>query len=265
MSLQNSFSPAIRLAVLVVCFAISTGQAVADAFDCGELRNYSDIGPWDYADPSSSASTGSDPMGRIKRVENVHFNPEMKILNTKRYSIEKLTAEIHYTLRAFPNHPEALVAISRLERMVGGKLSQKSATVFTPKISAYCFFDRAIRFRPEDMAVRFSYAIHLHQSRKYKEALEQYKMAETQYVENRFFHYNFGLLYADMKNWGKAVEYAQRAYSSGVTFPALRQKIEKAGFTIKVPIAKPAFSSDQKNVEVDSQSTSPASGEADTK
>lgn len=224
--------PAMRNVILIAMTAASMGTAVADVADCGELRNFGDIGPWDYADPSSSARTGEDPMGRIKRVENVHFNPEMKMLNTKRFSIERLTGEIHYTLRVFPNHPEALVAISRLERMAGGKLPQRSATVFTPKISAYCFFDRAIRFRPEDKAVRYSYAIHLHQNRKFQEALEQYRLAESQYEDDRIFQYNIGLLYADVKNWEKAAEHAQRAYSSGVTFAALRQRLEKAGYTI---------------------------------
>lgn len=223
---------ALRLTLLLACVVIPNGQAFADVADCGELKNYGGIGPWDYADPSSTASTGADPMGRIKRVENVHFNSEMKMLNTKRYSIEKLTAEIHYTLRVFPNHPEALVAISRLERMAGGKLSQNSASIFTPKISAYCFFDRAIRYRSDDKAVRYAYAIHLHQNRKYQEALEQYRFAEPNYEDNRLFQYNIGLLYADLKNWEKAVEHAQSAYSSGVTFTALRQRLEKAGYKI---------------------------------
>ena len=263
--LNVSLLPMMRLMVLIICAATASGTSFADVADCGELKNYSDIGPWDYADPSSSASTGADPMGRIRRVENVHFNPEMKMLNTKRYSVEKLTVEIHYTLRVFPNHPEALLAISRLERMAGGKLPQSSATIFTPKISAYCFFDRAIRFRPEDKAVRFSYAIHLHQNRKYQEALEQYKLAEPQYEDNRFFHYNLGLLYADMKNWEKAVDYAQRAYSSGVTFPALRQKIEKAGYKIEMPVARVAIPAGQPNVEADPLPAPPRSGEKDIK
>ena len=52
--------------------AISTGSWGAE-YDCGELKNFGDIRPWDYADPSSSVPTGADPMGRILRVENVSF------------------------------------------------------------------------------------------------------------------------------------------------------------------------------------------------
>src|SRR5574343_188124 len=86
-----------------------------------------------------------------------------------------------------PNHPEALLAITRLEKMVGGKLPQRAADVYKPKISSYCFFDRALRFQPEQPEVRFSYAIYLHQKGKYAEALDHYKFAETAYEENPFF------------------------------------------------------------------------------
>lgn len=224
------------LAFLVFAsISISSNAAVED---CGELKNFGDIGPWDYSDPESSASTGADPMGKVKRVENVHFNSDVRSLNRKRYSIDQLTAEIHYTLRMLPNHTEALVAVSRLEKMAGGKLPQNTATIYTPRLSAYCFFDRAIRFKENDKNVRFAYAIHLHQNGKYKEALEQYLLAEPQWEDNRYFQYNLGLLYADMKNWDKAVDYAQRAYSLGVSFPSLRQKIEKSGYKINIAPSK---------------------------
>lgn len=233
------------LAFLVLAsVSISSNAAVED---CGELKNYGDIGPWDYSDPSSSASTSADPMGRIKRVENVHFKPDIRSLNTKLYSIDQLTAEIHYTLRMFPNHTEALVAVSRLEKMAGGKLPQNTATIYTPRLSSYCFFDRAIRFKENDKNVRFAYAIHLHQNGKFKEALEQYLLAEPQWEDNRYFQYNLGLLYADMKNWEKAVDYAQRAYSYGVTFPSLRQRIEKSGR--KLNIQTPSINRDSSEPE----------------
>lgn len=218
--------------------AISTGSWGVD-YDCGELKNFADIGPWDYADPSSSVTTGADPMGRIKRVENVHFYPDIKNLNTTALSIEQLTAEIHYTLRAFPNHPIALHAISRLERLAGGKLPNSSATIFTPRVTAECFFVRALRFRPDDKDVRIVYGIHLHLRNKFKEALSQYQMAESKGADTPAFYYNLGLLYADMKNWEMAVEYGQKAYNSGLELPGLRRKLEKAGYKIQVPVRNP--------------------------
>lgn len=233
--------------------------ALAGEYDCGVLQNHGGIGPWDYYDPSSSAKTGEDPMGRIKRVENVHFKAGMRNLNTKEYDIDRLTSEITYTLSMFPNHPEALLAITRLEKMAGGKLPQRSVDVYKPKISAYCFFDRALRFRPEQPEVRFSYAIYLHQQGKYPEALEHYKFAEKAFEENPFFQYNLGLLYSDMKNWPKATEYAERAYKWGAIFPGLRQRIEKAGYKLNLSGGNASKSPEEKKADTETQASEAAS------
>lgn len=238
------------LASLFVLMVISP-PSVAGVHDCGVLQNHGDIGPWDYYDPSSSASTGENPMGRIKRVENVHFKSGMRNLNTREYDIERLTSEITYTLAVFPNHPEALLAITRLEKMVGGKLPQRAADVYKPKISSYCFFDRALRFQPDQPGVRFSYAIYLHQQGKYAEALDNYKLAEKGFEENPFFQYNLGLLYSDMKNWPKAAEYAARAYRGGAIFPGLRQRLEKAG--LKLDLSESKTTNVPQKVDTDSE------------
>lgn len=236
------------LFIVVTCWFGMANVVFAQASVCGELKNFADVGPWDYADPSSSAPTGADPMGRIKRVENVHFHPEMKNLNTKMYSIDRLTAEIHYTLRVFPNHPDALNSMSRLEKQAGGKLPQSSATIFTPLVSSHCFFDRAIRFRPEDKKVHLVYAMHLHRNGKLKEALGQYELSEKLGEDSSSFNYSFGLLYADLKNWEKAFEYAHKAYSSGLDLPGLRQKLERAGYKIQSPVRQPKILEQQTEV-----------------
>lgn len=46
------------------------------------LQIYIDL---DYTDPASRVPTGADPMGLVLRVENVHFQPEMKAVNVKRF------------------------------------------------------------------------------------------------------------------------------------------------------------------------------------
>ncbi len=223
--IKASFCTAV-LALLMV----STG--FAGEHDCGPLKNFNDFGPFDYQAPENRVSTGADPMGRIKRVENVHFQDEMKLINLKQFSIDRLSGEFTYTLRIFPNHPEALHALSKLERVAGGKLPQTALTVFTPKISADCFFDRAIRFRPEDKAVHLVYGMHLHQRRNFKEALVAYEKAEALGEESTYLSYNLGLLHTDLKNWEKAAAYARKAYGKGATFPGLRERIEKAGYTV---------------------------------
>jgi len=221
--------------ILTIGLALSN-QVKADIFDCGPVTN--SIGPWDYADPSSSVPTGADPMGRIKRVENVHFQQAMEALDLKLFSIDRLTGEFSYTLRMLPNHPRALLAMSRLENRAGGKLPQRSATTTSPKITANCFFDRAIRFRPDDKAVRMVYGIHLHQRGKLKEALAEYQLAESLGEESGNLYYNIGLLHADMKNWDKAYEYGVKAEHGGLMLPGLRGKLEKAGRPLP-PVVRP--------------------------
>lgn len=201
----------------------------ASEVDCGPLKNYNDFGPFDYNDPENRVATGADPMGRIKRVENVHFQDEMKALNLKQFSVERLTGEFVYTLRAFPNHPEALYAMSRLEKLAGGKLPQKAITPFTPKITADCFFDRAVRFRPEDAQVHFILAIHLHDRGRLAEAKEEYSTAEKLGLITANLYYNYGLLLTDLKEWGAALDYARKAYDGGFALDGLRRRLAAAG------------------------------------
>lgn len=232
------------LIAAILCLGLAAvPYARADAFECGELKNYQNIGPWDYADPSSNVPTGADPMGHVKRVENVHFTPEMQMLNLKRFSIDRLTDEIHYTLRILPNHPGALMAISRLERMAGGKLPQRTVTPYTPKITADCFFDRAIRFRPQDKAVRMVHGMHLQQHGKLQEALAEYEKAQSLGEDSPNLYYNLGLLYAQLGNWDEAYDYGEKAQRGGFMLPGLRNRLEKAGHPLPPPPAPSANAS----------------------
>jgi hypothetical protein len=217
--------------ILALILAASTA-AKADEFECGPLKNFNDFGPFDYREPENRVATGADPMGRIKRVENVHFQDDMKALNLKRYSIEQLAGEFTYTLRVFPNHPDALHAMSRLEKVAGGKLPQTPANVLTPRISADCFFDRAIRFRPDDAQVRFLYATHLHDRGRLKEARTSYAEAERLGLDTANFNYNYGLLLSDLKEWSAARDYARKAYASGFPLEGQRRRLANAGFAL---------------------------------
>lgn len=256
LSARSVFSVFNVLTVITLIGLAHPILARADVMECGELKNYQDIGPWDYADPSSNVPTGADPMGHVKRVENVHFTPAMQLLDLKRFSIERLTGEIHYTLRALPNHPGALMAISRLERMAGGKLPQRGITPFTPKITADCFFDRAIRFRPRDKVVRMVHGMHLHQHGKLQEALAEYEKAQSMGEDSPNLNYNLGLLHAELNNWDKAYDYGEKAQRAGFMLPGLRNRLEKAGRPLPpppVPVAAPAPAPDASTETADGQ------------
>src|SRR6185295_1715921 len=92
-----------------------------------------------------------------------------------------------------------------------------------------CYFDRAVRFRPEDGVVRMIYANYLANQKKPTEALAQMQAAEKLLVENANLHYNMGLIYLSLKDYDKALHHAHRAYALGWQLPGLRNMLQKAG------------------------------------
>ncbi len=208
--------------LLLLALSFSGPIAHAAEFDCGSLD--STLGPFDYNDPAQRVPNGENPMGMVKRVENVHFQPDLMYLNIKRFFPDRLHSEFLYTLGIFPNHRLALNSFSRLEHLYGKQLSP------APKRqTADCAFDRAIRFRPEDKSLRFVYGLHLHQAGKLRDALKEYELAESLGEDSGNFYYNYGLLLTDLKNWDLAQKYAEKAYASGISLPGLANKLQRSG------------------------------------
>lgn len=195
---------------------------LADEVRCGSLTG--GIGPWDYNDPGNRVPTGDAPQTRIKLVENVHFKQNAESLNYKDKNL--LVGDITYTLNIFPNHPRALLALSKLEQREGGKLPYHENNVGR---TVDCYFDRAIRFRPDDGMVRMIHAMHFQSRKRYGEALEAYKLAEDLGMNTAVFHYNLGLLLFDLKNYEGAYERARKAYDGGFPLPGLKNKLQGVG------------------------------------
>src|SRR5207247_529058 len=143
----------------------------------------------------------------------VHFTPQTE--NLIRGVTAPLEADIAYTLRVFPNHHRALDAMSRL--------SVKLHTLHPPKsdCSVDGWFERAIRFRPDDARVHLAYGIHHFRWKRLAQAKEQLLEAERLAGNDSNVFYNLGLLYADLKEWDKAMSYAKKAYDSGFPLPGL--------------------------------------------
>ena len=103
----------------------------ADAYEeCGTLNNA--YGPYDYW-------TDKDKLGIV---ETRHFTPQVEMLRAGESSY--IGDDLEYTLRAFPNHPRALMAMVKL----GEK--EKTNRPKGTKLPLHYFRDRAIRFRPQD-------------------------------------------------------------------------------------------------------------------
>jgi tetratricopeptide (TPR) repeat protein len=92
-----------------------------------------------------------------------------------------------------------------------------------------CYFDRALRFTPEDPSVRLLFGTFLLKNGKREAAIEQLKIAELHAGANGNVYYNLGLAYFDLKDYGKAREYAKRAHELGFTLPGLKNKLQSVG------------------------------------
>ncbi len=200
-----------RYSVFAIIILLSLSlQAVADVSDCGNLQN--NFGPIDYR-----TATASDK----QLVERYHFTARVEHL--KGGQSGQLAADLSYTLRVFPNHPRALWAMSKLA------IREKTEKPAYSQYSTRCWFDRAIRFRPDDPNVRMIYGVYLTKNGRNREALEQLKVAAEYDKDNANLNYNIGLAYFELKQYEQALEFAHRAYRLGFSLPGLKSKLVQVG------------------------------------
>ena len=198
------------IAAVALC-AAGANLAIAQSSPelCGGLTN--GIGPFDY---------------RVDRqhlpiVESAHFTPVVEMLI--RGSSGYIGSDLDYTLRAFPNHHRALVAISRYAEKT--KSLQPSHLQWTVE----CYFERATRFRPDDTVTRMLFAQYLYKLSRPEDARAQLQRAVQAAQDNPVTYYNVGLVYAEAKDYPRALEQAHRAQAMGLQRDGLRQMLAAAG------------------------------------
>lgn len=194
----------------------STGiafNAVAQggASSCGDLANH--YGPFDYRTSSKELR---------ERIENYHFTPQVEGL-IRGQSGFKIGPDLSYTLRVFPNHPRALLSMMRY----GEKF--KSPQPPDAQYPVECYFERALRFKPDDTTVRMIHATFLSANGRAPEALVELDKVITTAPDNPFTQYNVGLIYFDMKEYDKALVQAHKAMALGFPRTGLRDKLAAAG------------------------------------
>lgn len=200
-----------RLLGLFIFIAPLTAFALDDDGLCGSLSNH--YGPFDYRTESVAGK---------KLVENAHFTPKVESLIGGNTSISA-GGDMNYTLKVFPNHHRALMAVI--------KLGEKEKTI-KPRGMEYsvaCWFDRAERFRPDDGMVKAIHGIYLIRSGKPNEAVTKLEEAIELAGDNPNILYNLGLAYFDLKLYDKALENAHRAYAAGFPLSGLKNKLKRAG------------------------------------
>jgi tetratricopeptide (TPR) repeat protein len=198
--------------IFFTAIILSSSANIIAANYCGELKN--SIGPFDYREKKENEEA-------LMLVESRHFNDKFeRLIEDERGYIG---GELAYTLRAFPNHHRALMAFGKLA------LKKKTQHPFGSAYSVECFFDRAMRFRPDDGIVRLVYGIYLSQAGNTEKAIEQLIAADKLEPDNSNINYNLGLLYFKKNNYESAIKYAKNAYRLGFSLPWLKDALIKSG------------------------------------
>lgn len=176
---------------------------------CGELGNA--YGPFDYRKDKD----------KLPIVENSHFTPPVQAL--VRGVSGPIGAELDYALRAFPNHHRVLATLERL--------GQKTQSERPPglRYNIGCYFERAVRFAPDDAVARMMFAHYLGTHGQLPGAVAQLEEATVLAGDNAFTHYNVGMVYAELGQWDRALAQSHKASALGFERPDLKAMLQKAG------------------------------------
>ena len=213
-----------RLAVIVIPFWI-TLYSNAMASEC-DLNLSNAYGPYDYTNPS-------DVETKLYRVEKAHFTSEIRNAANSSSGMPPVDVmhNLDYTLRAFPNHHNALYAMVNFLLHLRGTADQTATYLSLTKRfkTAECYLERAIKFKPDDAVVYEIYGIYLYKSGDMGESLKKFKEAVRINENLPSALYNVGLIYYKRGNSDEAYKYAKRAYDLGYQLPYLKNQLQKIG------------------------------------
>lgn len=194
-------------AMIALTCAVSQAQT---ASACGSLSNA--FGPFDYRSVRGN---------NLSIVESFHFTSSVELLIGGKSGT--LGQDIDYTLRAFPNHHRALLALMNY----GEKL--KSAMPPGTRHTVECYFIRAMLFQPDDVVARMLYVKYLAIKNRKADALQQLESTAFHAGDYGFTYYNMGLLYMELGEQKLALAMAHKAEENGFSRPELKQLLEAAG------------------------------------
>lgn len=191
---------------------MAAAHAAGAANYCGDLKNA--YGPFDYR-------TRAEHIENFNLVEGAHFTEAVE--NGIKGSSGQIGGDLDYTLRAIPNHHRALAAMARIA------VRTKSVMLPGAKYPVECYFERAMRFTPNDGGVRAEFGNYLYALGKPDKAFAAFKDAAAMEPENAAINYNLGLAYFNRKDYAKSLPYAKKAYALGFPLPGLKNKLVAAG------------------------------------
>lgn len=202
------------LALLTVLLFGNVALAQSAESICGNpFQNH--FGPWDYRTARKED---------IKIVENAHFTAGVESMTRpKNTMLHEIAQDVAYTLGVFPNHHRALLTMVRLSEKY--KRDPPPGT----NMSLDCYFDRAIRFRPDDTVARSLYAQFLGKRKRKDEAIQHLEVAIKQAVDNPISQYTIGTVFLELGEFGRALAQAHKARAMGLEWRELEDILKASG------------------------------------
>jgi tetratricopeptide (TPR) repeat protein len=200
-----------RLLVAALITCLAPLPALAASY-CGPLKN--GFGPFDYR-------KAAELPNETFLVESAHFTPDVE--NLVKGNTGQIGGDIDYTLRAFPNHHRALASVAKMA------LRAKSPKDPSMKYSYTCYFERAMRFTPNDDSVYTIYGTYLYKRGDVTGAEKELTRALDINPNNAPANYNLALLYLHQNKYDQAVPLAKKAYSLDYPIQGLKNRLVAEG------------------------------------
>jgi len=177
------------------------------------------------ASPARAQDVGDKPIdyfaargsGRLGVVESYHLGPCQRLYASREWS--RALNECNFILRAYPNHPSALLIVSQICDQWNSGTCLLLDDVF----------ERAVAINPKAPGTYVVQGIHLNRVKRYVPAIERFKIALELDPNNMNAHYNVALTYLDAGQFELANVHAHRAYELGATPPGLRNRLQQSG------------------------------------
>ena len=207
-------SKSICFALMTACLlpTVAMGQGTGEMMGCGTVQKQpGGYGPHDYRVDKD----------KLPMVEQHHFDAGVETFTKQKTGF--FGGDIDYTLRAFPNHHRALMA------MVNLGIKEKSVQPRGARYTVECYFVRAETYRPDDSMVKVIYGLYHLKHGRPGEAVKKLEEARAIAGDDANVHYNLGLAYTELKQYDKALKSAHVAYAKGFPLPGLRDRLRRAG------------------------------------
>ena len=199
------------IALALLGFAVMTTPPASAAVECE---------PFTWQEERLDYTAAKDQR-RISEVEYNHLDADTE--NLVRGMSGSVGGDLNFVVSHSPNHHRALVALVRLS------LKDKTPRPYGVSIPVECYLLRAHEFAPSDAEVLKIYATYLSRLGRDAEALSRFEQAEKLAPDDPVIAYNIGLLLADKRDFERARAYAKKAYTGGIQFPGLRDKLTRMG------------------------------------